>query len=224
MAKKTKNPDRKQLRVQFGGVSIGEATARIGIRIERELLNLDAADELFSGRRLSGAVMVVPDGESPDQQRLFDGDDKHEIESTFDVKGFRVAPKEIGCGLTFALAEIDVAELGHFAKRSGVLQIDEVAALPEEEPEDKEDLIAEAAAGPRLPLAAWRNEPISRVGVKGKPAECLLAAHIDTLGKLQSLMEKHGAWWFREVKGIGESTAEKIGEAFNAFLMRHGEE
>ena len=223
MAKETKNPDRKQLRVQFGGVSIGEATARIGIRIDRELLNLDAADELFSGRRLTGAVMVVPDGESPDQQRLFDGDDKHEIESAFDVKGFRVAPKEIGCGLTFALAEIDVAELGHFAKRSGVLQIDEVAALPEPEEEPDEDAIAEAAAGPRLPIAAWRDEPLSRAGIDGKPAECLLAAHIDTLGKLQALMEKHGAWWFREVEGIGEGKAEKIGEAFNAFLMRHGE-
>lgn len=224
---KTKTDDRRQLRVQFGGVSIGEATARVGIRLERELLNLDAADELFAGRRLTGAVMVVPDGESPDQQRLFDGDDKHEIESTFDVKGFRVAPKEIGCGLTFALAEIDVAQLGHFAKRSGVLLIDNVEALPDEDEDaeaDEEDLITAAANGERLPLEDWRSEPISRCGITGKPAESLLAAHIDTLGKLQDLMQKHGSFWHREVKGIGEGKAEKIGEQFNAYLIRAGAE
>jgi len=33
--------------VQFGGVSIGDQTARLGVSIDRKSLNLNAADEAF---------------------------------------------------------------------------------------------------------------------------------------------------------------------------------
>lgn len=117
--------------VQFGGVSIGEDTGRVAVKIDREQLNIDAADEMFCGRRLTGRIVVVPSGVDPDQQEMFDDNDRHELKSTFDVKRFGASRKEFCAGLTFALSEIDVGELGHFAKRSGRLIVAAVAELPD---------------------------------------------------------------------------------------------
>jgi hypothetical protein len=45
----------------------------------------------------------------------------------------------------------------------------------------------------------------------------------DTLGKLAKLMNDHGQWWNREVKGIGEQSADAIQEAFVKFWQDHPE-
>ena len=125
--------------VDFETVSIGDGTARIGIKIDREHMNVVAADEAFCGRRLSGRIVAMPKDEDPDQQHMFDGE-KHELSGFFDVKRFGASPKAITAGLTFALAEIDVSELGHFAKRCGRLIIDSVGPLEVDgEPADEDE-------------------------------------------------------------------------------------
>ena len=65
-------------------------------------------------------------------------DVSYEIRSVFDVKRMGVSPKNITAGLTFALAEIDVSELGHFAKRDGWLTIENAVELEDSEEEDEE--------------------------------------------------------------------------------------
>ena len=118
--------------VKFSGVSIGAGTARIGIKIERSKLDLARADELLCGRRLSGRIVVTQD-EDADQQRLFAG--KNELHAVFDSKRFGANPNEITAGLTFNLSDVETQfdSLGHFANRSGALQIDEVAVLADVE-------------------------------------------------------------------------------------------
>lgn len=125
--------------VEFGGVSIGDGTARLGLKIDRSNLNIDAADEALCGRRLKGRVVVLKDGEQANQTTFLDGV-RHEVESIFDVKRFGVAPRAITCGLTFSLAEIDVEALTHFAKRKGRFIVDEIGEIPgDDENEDAED-------------------------------------------------------------------------------------
>lgn len=129
--------------VEFGGVSIGDGTARLGLKIDRSNLNIDAADEALCGRRLKGRVVVLKDGEQANQTTFLDGV-RHEVSSIFDVKRFGVAPRNITCGLTFSLADIDVEALSHFAKQKGRFIVDEVSAIPaddenEEADEDEED-------------------------------------------------------------------------------------
>lgn len=119
--------------VNFGDVSIGDGTARIGVRIDRSLLNIDAADKLLCGRRLNGRLLVTPPGDANGQTYIdpeVGGELKHELESTFDVKRFSASPKNITAGLTFSLQEVEVSELSYFAKRGGRLVVASIAEIP----------------------------------------------------------------------------------------------
>ena len=136
MAKKkaTKEATREVLNVpvQFSNVSIGDQVARIGVAIDRDNLNIDAADECLCGRRLTGLVIVLPPGEDAAQMTMIDKGDRHEISGSFDVKGFSANRKRIAAGLTFPMAEIPIEQLGHFAKKSGRLIVHELGEIPEE--------------------------------------------------------------------------------------------
>lgn len=119
--------------VNFGDVSIGDGTARIGVPIDRSLLNIDAADELLCGRRLDGRLLVIPPGDASNQTYIdpeLSGELRHELTSTFDVKRFSVSPKNIAAGLTFSLQEVEVSELSHFAKRGGRLVVAGIEEIP----------------------------------------------------------------------------------------------
>ncbi len=121
--------------VAFGGVSIGEKTARIGIKINRKNLTLETADKAFSGRRLIGRIVLGHEDESADQTQMFDSD--YSVEGAFDVNQFSTNATYFGAGLTFNLAEIDIEDLAHMSKGAGRLIVDEVTDIPEPEPEEK---------------------------------------------------------------------------------------
>lgn len=121
--------DEVQLPVDFAGVSIGDGTCRVGIRIPRGEMKLSKADQMLCGRRLTGRIVLTPNGESANQMYMFKGL-KHEIAGTFDIKGYSVRPDWISCGLTFAMSEIDPRELASFAKRQGRLLVQGVTDIP----------------------------------------------------------------------------------------------
>lgn len=121
---------------KFGNVGIGDETANLGLAVSREQLNIDAADDMFCGKRLKVRV-VVSEGD-PDQKQFWD-DLRWDIEATADVKSFRVTAKRIATSLVFQLSEISAEQLSHFARREGhvfVLKVHEAAA--DEGDEDKE--------------------------------------------------------------------------------------
>jgi hypothetical protein len=118
------------LPVGFGNVSIGDETARIGIRVERKFLSLKKADENLCGRRLWGKIVARSSGQAEqDSIPGMDGQDS-EVQATFDVKGFGVSKKSVSFGLTFALESVDVQTLSLFAKRSGKLVVTGVEDMP----------------------------------------------------------------------------------------------
>jgi hypothetical protein len=127
------------VRVDFGNIGIGDETARVGIRIDRENLDVNRADEVFCGRRLTGKIITVRDGDAPEQRELIDTGSQHELKGVFDVKQFSANRKRISTGLTFSLAEIDVSEIGHFAKRSGRLIVTSAEELPDGHDEENHD-------------------------------------------------------------------------------------
>lgn len=127
--------------VEFGGVSIGENTARLGIRMDRSVMNLLAADEAFCGHRLNGSIVLGGSDDARGQGKLLDDMDET-VTGTFDVKRIGVNSKSITTGLTFSLADIDIGTLARFSKGSGRLIVNGVSELPVEvQHEDEEELV-----------------------------------------------------------------------------------
>lgn len=118
--------------VDFGGVSFGDKTARLGVTIDREKIPLDRADELFCDRRLTGTIILGHTEDDPTQKDLI-ADAAHKVAGTFDVKGFSCKPSTIGIGLTFGRLEVDPGELSLFAKKSGRLVVTSSEEIPEPE-------------------------------------------------------------------------------------------
>ncbi len=121
-------PPALNIKVDFGSVSLGDQTARLGFSVERNTLNIDAADEALCGKRLIGTVVCHPISDDQNQTYLVEGF-QHKVRGAFDVKGFRVSPNLIAAGLTFQKGSINVEELSNFAKQSGRLIIDRIEQL-----------------------------------------------------------------------------------------------
>jgi len=150
------------LPVEFGGVSFGDQTARLGVVVSRDRLNLDAADESLCNHRLNGRVAIGGFDDAPGQG-TFEFDSV--VEGMFDVKTFGVSSKAISFGLTFGLNDIDRGDLAEFAKTKGRLQVELVSQIPDkaksshaddeddDEPEDGTDLEKGPSGGRRRETA-----------------------------------------------------------------------
>lgn len=58
-------------------------------------------------------------------------------------------------------------------------------------------------------------------GISGKQAEKLLDADVETIAELEKrIREVNG--WFRKIKGIGESAADKVSDALISWRKQHG--
>lgn len=125
---------------EFGGLSIGDGTARLGFTVARERLELEEADHYLCGKRLAGAVTLQA-REDEAQERLPGMEDAEPptVEAVFDVKQVGVKPKAFSAGLTFSTESVDVAELAQFAKRSGRLLVETVGPIDDPEPGDPDD-------------------------------------------------------------------------------------
>lgn len=129
---------------EFSGVSLGEGTARLGVKINRQYLGSGNADCMLVGHRITGTIAVG--SFDPKQLTLFEGA-QYTIESTFDVKAVNLKVKTIGFGMTFSLADIDPEDLTHFAKAVGGLAIYQTVALEDCEDEEDEEEAEQAEDG-----------------------------------------------------------------------------
>jgi hypothetical protein len=201
------------------------------------------AEQTLCGRRLNGKVQVCPKDEASGQGQLFDGT-RPEVAGVFDVKRFSVCPKNITAGLTFSLADVDVASLPAFAKHAGRLIIEMVSELVDEENEDDDssqgeewtpddedaEAIADenAAASGDARVTDWRKRPIAELGLNAAKNTILREAGIKTLGALSRYIDHKtidggGLTWHRDLKGIGEAAATEIADKFAGFFEKHPE-
>lgn len=134
---KTKTEALIDIPVQYGDLSVGETTCRIGINVARDKLSVSKADSLICGKRLSGRITAVPGNGNPDQGQLIT--DENVVVAAFDVKKIGFNKKTIGFGLTFAIESVDTDALFHFSKRAGRLIVDSAEALPSKDKRKKAD-------------------------------------------------------------------------------------
>ena len=118
-----------ELPVAFGKVTFGEGSLSIPIRIERRDIPIDAADQMFVGRRLTCQLAIATDK----QQKLFDDDaaTASPIDSVAESKKLSVGKKHFGATLNFLLEGLDDAQAAHFANKTGTLSVMQVEDLPE---------------------------------------------------------------------------------------------
>lgn len=125
--------------VQFAGLSVGDQTANLGVKMAREAIEIDVADSLFCGRRLTVKIAVGTNGDAESQKRA-PADSLEEIETTVDVKRYSVSMKSVTFGLTMALNEIDVGIVARrFAKRAGRLIVTSVDPIPADEADEDDE-------------------------------------------------------------------------------------
>lgn len=116
---------------EFGGVSIGDQTARIGVAVDKAGLDPLTAEEVLCGRRVSVKIELQPENEK--DQRRFAGMEPIQLLTVCDIKSYRSAVNSWGFGLTFALQEIEVDDLGRFAKRTGRCEVQVLGNSGEED-------------------------------------------------------------------------------------------
>jgi hypothetical protein len=203
--------------VTFGGVSIGDATARISVHIDRKNIALKTADQLFCERRLIGKVVLGLHDEGTTQGKLIDDVD-HEVAGAFDVKGFRCSADYISLGATFSLKEIDIAELARFSKGAGRLIVSDVGEIPEE-PKEKP---APVAGTLKVSVSGWKKTPLDRLFDPDKAIR--KALNDNNLQYVGELTHHIGAGKkLTDLDGITEKRAADIAQVLEQFWLDNPE-
>lgn len=125
-----------ELGVDYGGVSFGDATAKVSCSVGRRAISLAKADKTLCGRRLTGTIVAKPANWSADDQALPGLEDDIKVSGVFDVKRVGFGPKDVSFGLTFSKRDIDCGVLAEFAKRAGTLTVTQVADLDGDDTEE----------------------------------------------------------------------------------------
>ncbi len=216
MARKSK--EAIELPVEFGGVSIGKSTARLGVVLSRDKIGLSDADDLFCGHRLTGTIVLgAKDGLT--QGKLIEdadvGDETHEVSGTFDVKRIGANAEEISTGLTFSLSDVDISELAKFSKGTGRLIVREVNELPDDAADDSDDEAPEAKRpAPVRATGPWRKVKLDEL-FSGGILKALNEADLKTVGQLSDYTASDKR--LTDLDGIGPGKAANIEERMLEF-------
>lgn len=226
MGKKQKENDNKNdtiqtiadVPVQFGGVSIGESTARLSMKIRRSALDLTAADELFCARRLSGKMQLGGEDDLPDQGKLFEAN--LTIAASFDIHRFGVTEEAYTTGATVKLNEVDIADLAKFSKGNGRFLIFESIEIPDDIEGDEEDgENAVSLPGTFAHDGQWRNASLDGLFF-GATLKALKGAGLATVGDLYDYQQPtKGGYEKRltDIAGIGPSKVQMIEDRMVEF-------
>lgn len=200
------------LPVKFGNVSIGETTARLAAKFDREAIDIDTADDAFCERRLIGRVVYGHVGDAPGQTKLLATDDI--IEGAFDIKGFSVSTRQINAGLTFAIGEIDVQQLARFAGGAGRMIVDRLEEIPAPEKGEREESVP---LFEQSDAAEWESIPLDEIfDPKRALRRRLREAGLNTLGELAHYTDDETRELV-DIEGIGPKAAEEIESTLEAF-------
>lgn len=197
--------------VSFGSLSIGKATCRIAITINRESLGIVAADEAFCGHRLTGKVVLGSRDDAQGQKKLIEGTD-YEVDGAFDVKRIGVNADSISTGLTFSLADVDVRDVAKFSKGVGRLVVFEIGAIPEDAPDEHDEDRQEKSFA--VDDKEWKRVPLSKL-FDGALLKSLTEAKVTTMGELCAYTAADKR--LIDIPGIGPGKAAKIEDATLKF-------
>lgn len=195
--------------VDFGGVSIGQNTARLSFKVSRASIPLSDADELFVERRLRGKIQLGGQSDGAGQGTLFEC--RESIDGTFDIHRFGVTSEAYTTGATLKMNEVDIAMLAKFSKGAGRIIVLESEDIPDEIPESKETGQM-SLPGTLVNDGPWRQAPLSGL-FTGSLLKSLTAAGLQTVGDLHDYQQPTKSGFEKrlsDIPGIGPSKVELI--------------
>lgn len=130
---------KKKFPVQLGNVSIGDQTASIGAKIDRNDLGLDEIDELLNGKRATVRLVCGPGASADERQQKLMDDVDFTIDATIDCKSFSATPKRFSVTMCFNLEELKEVDLKPFAKKKAQLFIIKSMDLDDDTDTDEGD-------------------------------------------------------------------------------------
>ena len=110
--------EKKTLAVKFGSVNFGKESARIGVHVSRDRLDLEGADRLLTGAQLDVKMTLCSDLNNP---TLPMNTDLPELSTSATCKSIGVKADAIGFGLTMQIVGLDTQKLIDFRNRDGKL-------------------------------------------------------------------------------------------------------
>ena len=216
---KGKKANAIEIPVEFGNVNIGDETVKISLKIDREKIDLDQADNVFCGRRLTGSVQKGGYDDGDRQSKLFQTDIN--VQGTFDIHRFGVTPKAFTTGLTFKKGEIEVGEISGLAKGKGRLLIDDCIDIPHNvaEPEDDKPETNQTLPGTFKSDLPWKKVSLDTL-FKGGLLKSLKEAGLDTVGALYEYQQpdKNGnVKQLRDIPGLGPQKVTQVEDRMLEF-------
>lgn len=189
--------------VKFGGVSIGDATTRIGVKIDRDCLRLNEADRIFCGHRLTGRVELGNGGDSNGQTRFVSVE---KLEGIFDCKRLGFDAGTISTGLTFNKKDIDMDLISKFAKGSGRMFVMKIEEIPDDAPDHDEN--APSLPGTFKADGPWADVMLSTL-FDGAILKSFTNAKIKTVGDMAAFTSKENQN-LGDITGLGPVKVELI--------------
>ena len=198
------------LMVEFGGVSIGQETARLGLKVSRDNIELEDADHAFCGRRLTGKIVLGKD--DPDQTTMFESSQKM-VEAVFDVKRYGVSSEWVSTGLTFNLKDVDIETLSKFSKGTGRLVVNDIGEIPADVV-DEHDEETRLVPGTLKSEGPWKSVSLDGI-FEGSILKSLKAEGLATVGDLSDYTASDKR--LTDIKGIGQGKADLIDDRMMQF-------
>jgi hypothetical protein len=218
---KSKKRSILEVAVAFGGVSIGEKTARVSMKIARGESGLDivAAEDLFCGRRLTGRIQLGGKTDTPGQTKFIETDVV--VDGTFDIHRFGVTPEAFTTGATFSLKEIDIGDLAQFSKGQGRMVVNDKTEIPHDAiVEDADDDDNEKTLpGTFTQDKPWRKVLLDTLFV-GQVLKALKAAGLATVGDLHDYQQPSKSGFIKQladIKGLGPAKVQIIEDRMLEF-------
>jgi hypothetical protein len=224
--------------VEFGNVSNGDETARVGIKIDRDEIELDDCETYFCGRRVEAELYARITSQQSLEGMESDQPTEVMIRAQFDINGYRVSPKAVTAGLTVPLNVVDRSMFGWLARRNGTLRCTHVADLDKDDQRDNQSAFDEESTSDSLSgqktfgtaaVAAERKragqdeagrESIKKLGMtKGLTAN-VEAAGCKTIADLEEFIRTN-EWWHRNIKGVGEEKVNIILDSLMVYRQQH---
>jgi hypothetical protein len=193
--------------VEFGNVSVGKGTITLNCKIARDYCNINAADDLFVGHRLSGRVMLGRAGDQPGQTTYVD-DLNHYIDAVFDVKRMGVTPAHISTGLVFSRKDVDTDGVCQMSSCPGRLIVNEVAEIPHDAKDDSSDAGDDEPDGSLKAEGPWANVSLSTL-FEGSLLKKLNAWKLFTVGDMANFSANPDNRLI-DIEGVGPGLAERI--------------